>query len=76
MNRYIAEVQVTLTLEIESVLSKAFTMVAILDSFADPHGPDPLSGATVRIRSDRLIARTRGAVLCAGSARLEEATPA
>jgi hypothetical protein len=42
------------------------------DSFADPHGPDPLLGAPVRIRGDGLIARTRGAVLCAGGAVLKE----
>jgi hypothetical protein len=72
MNRYIAEVQVMLTLEIESALPSVETMAAILDSFADPHGPDPLLGAPVRIRGDGLIARTCGAVLCAGGAVLKE----
>ena len=70
MNRYIAEVQVMLTLKIESALPSVETLAAILDSFADPHGPDPLLGAPVRIRGDGLIARTRGAVLCAGGAVL------
>ena len=68
MNHYIAEVQVMLTLEIESALPSVETMAAILDSFADPHGPDPLLGAPLRIRRDCLMARTRGATLVAGSA--------
>ena len=69
MKRYIAEVQVILTLEIESALPPVDTLAAILDSFACG---DPLLGAPLRIRRDRLIARTRGATLVAGSARLEE----
>ena len=74
MKRYIAEVQVMLTLEIESTLPSVETMAAILDSFADPRGPDPLLGASLHLRcsQDRLQARTRGATLVAGSARLEE----
>jgi hypothetical protein len=70
MKRYIAEVQVMLTLEIESALPSVETLAAILDSFADPHGPDPLLGAPLHLRcsQDRLMARTRGVTLVAGSA--------
>ena len=73
MNRYIAEVQVMLTLEVESTLPSVETLAAIIDSFADPRGPDPLLGAPLHLRcsQDRLTARTRGATLVAGSARLE-----
>ena len=70
MTRYIAEVQVTLTLEVESILPTVDTLAAILDSFAA--ADDPLLGVPVRIRNENLIARTRGAVLIGGSARLEE----
>lgn len=71
MNHYIAEVQVMLILEIESALPSVETLAAILDSFAAD--ADPLLGATVRIRGNCLMARTRGAVLCSGIARLEDA---
>ena len=67
MKRYIAEVQVTLTLEVESALPSVETLAAILDSFA---GGDPLLGAPLHLRcsQDRLMARTRGVTLVAGSA--------
>jgi hypothetical protein len=68
MNRYIAEVQVMLTLEIESALPSVETMAAILDSFAA--ADDPFLGASVRIRASGVIARTRGVALVAGSATL------
>ena len=70
MKRYIAEVQVMLTLEIESALPSVETLAAILDSFVCG---DPLLGAPLHLRcsQDRLKARTRGAHLVAGSARLE-----
>ena len=70
MNRYIAEVQVMLTLEVESTLPSVETLAAIMDSFADPRGPDPLLGAPLHLRcsQDRLMARTRGVTLVAGSA--------
>jgi hypothetical protein len=75
MNRYIAEVQVMLTLEIESALPSVDTLAAILDSFAA--ADDPLLGVPVRIRysQDRLMARTRGATLVGGSASLKEVAP-
>ena len=61
-------------LEVESALPPTETLAAIIDLFADPHAGDPLLGANVHFRSgDRLIARTRGAALLGGGARLEPA---